>query len=529
MNVCSENHYVRGKNWKYNYNINLMDLYIFTPNKNIFDKFKKLKNTNIYNITCYCKPKIIGLPTENILFRIMNKECFMISKEIPNYNDVLGIIIKPKLDDITVNMENFIIYNLHNDEYLKEVFGNDLFYEIFKEHGHNNLKLMQKFKEVYNKFGNEIMRVNENYEEMIKSKLPFNYILLNEEDVDNYINNNKNTEIIKSEKNFNYSNNTYKNNSEPINYLTMATIGMGDFIQRFERIYKLLNFANTSFKPIKNMNFSYNNSSHGSSKYLRMYDFPGFEFIEKRDNIKECDLINIQFQTLVELLLYDKNFFEDFPRNKIMYINAGSYIINSQKRPIIAKMFNWNNDQKYMKEIHVPYSQPDWDYIPFSKNKLAIMHFRRDDYIEQLFSNRPNPRTMNTFFSLLNKLTLELYSNKIFDIDVVILSDHYNMNKLTDQMKKYKKIVFDYDEFECNKVFYTNGVHVIIRDKILGTNAEANYETLRYLSNCDYHIGNMSCFPHMMYNIFKNKKVKEIRIGPNIRNMEDVKRIYETL
>ena len=136
---------------------------------------------------------------------------------------------------------------------------------------------------------------------------------------------------------------------------------------------------------------------------------------------------------------------------------------------------------------------------------------------------------MNTFDSLLTRLTSELSRQKIVDIDVVILSDHYNMNKLTQQMKHYKSVVFDYDEFECNRVFLKNNVSVIIRDKVLGNSEEANYSTLKYLANCDYHIGNMSCFPHIMYNVFENRKVKEIRIEPNIRNMEDVKRIYEAL
>ena len=506
-----------------------MDLYVFTLDKLIFNKFKNIKDTTSFHITSYYTPEICGLVSENLFFRIMNKECYMVSKEIPNNKKVLGIIVKPNMKNVEVNLENFIIYNFHNHAYLKEVFGNDLYYQTFKEHGHNNQQLRSIFADYHKKNGDKIMKTMENYEEMLKNVIPFNYVLLNEDEIDEYlkkglttnninnINNNKATKIVNTE--------STSITSSPIKYLTMATIGLGDFIQRFERLYKLLNFANTEFKPINNETYSYNNSSHGSGKYLTMYDFPGFAFIEKDDNLKKDDLINIQFQTLVELLLYDRNFFNDYPRNKIMYVNAGSYIINYQKRPIVTKLFNWTNDQKIIKEIEVPYSQPEWDYIPFSKNKLAIMHFRRDDYVNQLFSDRPNPRTMNTFNSLLAKLTEELKRHKIFDVDVVILSDHYNMNKLTDEMKKYKSVVFDYDEYECNKVFVNNGVTVILRDKVLGNSKEANYNTLKYLANCDYHIGNMSCFPHIMHQVFKNKKVKEIRIEPNIRNMTDVRRL----
>ena len=507
-----------------------MDLYVFTLDKKIYNKFKTVKNTRAFHITCYHKPEIAGVVTENIFFRVMNKECYMISKEIPTNTKILGIIVKPEIENVEVTLENFIISNFHNPGYLKEVFGSELFYEIFKEHGHNNPKLRSVFKAYHEKNGDKIMKIMENYEGMLRTHIPFDYVLLNEGDIDEYIKEG----IISNKISNKISNNNVNGvdgeiNSLPIKYLTMATIGLGDFIQRFERLYKLLNFANTEFKPINNQIYSYNNSSHGSGKYLTMYDFPGFAFIEKDDNLKKDDLINIQFQTLVELLLYDRNFFNDYPRNKIIYVNAGSYIINYQNRPIVSKLFNWTNDQKIMKEIRVPYSQPEWDYVPFSENKLAVMHFRRDDYINQLFSGRPNPRTINTFDSLLTTLTSELKKNKIYDVDVVILSDHYNMNNLTQEMKKYKHVVFDYDDFDCNRVFLKNNVSVIIRDKVLGNSEEANYNTLKYLANCDYHIGNMSCFPHIMYGVFQNKKVKEIRIEPNIRNMEDVKRIYETL
>ena len=510
-----------------------MDLYVFTPDKNVFNKFKKFHNTKAFNIQCYHAPEKCGLVTENLFFRVMNKECYMISKEIPTNKKVLGIIVRPKLENIEVNMENFIIYNFHNPKYLKEVFGKDLYYQMFKEHGHNNTTLRKVFEDYRNIHGDKIMRVKENFDAMLRSSIPFDHVILGEEEIHNYFHKGVDkVPVIRATTNnvsISISNVDVSVKAPPINYLTMATIGLGDFIQRFERLYKLLNFAGTEFKPINNALYSYNNSSHGSGKYLTMYDFPGFEFIEKRDNIKGDQLINIQFQTLVELLLYDKWFFEDYPRNKIMYVNAGSYIMNFQNRPIVSKLFNWTNDQKIMKEIRVPFSQPNWDYIPFSANKLAVMHFRRDDYVNQLFSGRPNPRTMNTFDSLLTRLTSELSRQKIVDIDVVILSDHYNMNKLTQQMKHYKSVVFDYDEFECNRVFLKNNVSVIIRDKVLGNSEEANYSTLKYLANCDYHIGNMSCFPHIMYNVFENRKVKEIRIEPNIRNMEDVKRIYEAL
>ena len=510
-----------------------MDLYVFTPDKNVFNKFKKIHNTKAFNIQCYHAPEKCGLVTENLFFRVMNKECYMISNEIPANMKVLGIIVRPKLENIEVNMENFIIYNFHNPTYLKEVFGNDLYYQMFKEHGHNNLILRKLFEDYRNIHGDKIMRVKENYDAMLRSPIPFDHVILGEEEFHNYFHKGVDkVPTIKANTNIvtrHISNIPGPVRKPPINYLTMATIGLGDFIQRFERLYKLLNFAGTEFKAINNATYSYNNSSHGSGKYLTMYDFPGFEFIEKMDNIKGDQLINIQFQTLVELLLYDKWFFEDYPRDKIMYVNAGSYIMNFQNRPIVSKLFNWTNDQKIIKEIQVPFSQPNWDYVPFSANKLVVMHFRRDDYVNQLFSGRPNPRTMNTFDSLLTRLTSELSRQKIVDVDVVILSDHYNMNKLTQEMKQYKSVVFDYDEFECNRVFLKNNVSVIIRDKVLGNSEEANYNTLKYLANCDYHIGNMSCFPHIMYNVFQNRKVKEIRIEPNIRNMGDVKRIYEAL
>ena len=230
---------------------------------------------------------------------------------------------------------------------------------------------------------------------------------------------------------------------------------------------------------------------------------------------------------MVELILYDRYFFNSFLKNHYLLVNLGSYILNINNRPIVSKMFHWQNNQKIIKEIKVPYSDYNWNFKKFSTNKLVVLHFRRGDYIIQLFSNLKNPRTMCTFDNTIDKLTKKLNNEQ--KLDIVIISDHYDKNKISDNNKKYIPILFDYEKYNIDDKIEKNNITLIVRDKVLGTDADSNYNTLKYLSNCDYSIGNMSCLPSIIARVFKNNKIKFLTpLTPNIINLNSVINLYNS-
>ena len=58
-------------------------------------------------------------------------------------------------------------------------------------------------------------------------------------------------------------------NENNVKYTCHASIGMGDFIQRFERLWKLLNYSNIKYVPVKNNILSYKiNSLHKLILYI---------------------------------------------------------------------------------------------------------------------------------------------------------------------------------------------------------------------------------------------------------------------
>lgn len=224
--------------------------------------------------------------------------------------------------------------------------------------------------------------------------------------------------------------------------------------------------------------------------------------------------------------MFNKNYFERFDTNKYILINLGSYIINIKNRPIINSMFNWKNDQKIIKEISIPYTIPEWKLNGDITNKLLIMHFRRGDYINQLLSNQSNPRTMSTFKHLMKNINNINEDN----IDIIIISDHYDLTKIPNDKQKYIPILFDYDNINIGDKIIIKNTTYTIRDKVIGTTEECNINTLKYIAKCDYHIGNMSCFPVIMGKIFNKNKINHIRYTEsNIRNMLDLDKLYKIM
>jgi hypothetical protein len=101
------------------------------------------------------------------------------------------------------------------------------------------------------------------------------------------------------------------------------------------------------------------------------------------------------------------------------------------------------------------------------------------------------------------------------------------MKNIPNDKQKYIPILFDYNNVKVGEIMKINNTTFIIRDKIIGTNGICNFNSLKYISNCDYHTGNMSCFPVIMGKIFNKKKINYIRHNsPNIRNMTDVEKLY---
>ena len=518
------------------YTMNELDLYIYCYDSNYTNNFKKIHlenyNCNVHIISCYHNSRINGLITENMFYRIFYRgeySCKMISQDIHNPNPILSIIIKPEKQQYDKSFESFVTMNFHNPEYLISILEDD-FYNMFD---HSKLTwgtVKQNFQEKLKIKSGDIFRITENYENLINSDIPFPHVILHVDEIDNFITNFNNTKYdtlvieyhdIKKKTNKDVEDHT-NNNENTIKYICHASIGMGDFIQRFERLWKLLNYSDIKYVPVKNNILSYKNPNHGQSKYLTMYDFPGFDFIKAHDIIDNNQLVNIDFQNLFEIFMYNRNYFTQFPHNKYLVINLGSYIINVNNRQLIKEMFNWKNDDKIIKEIKVPYTVPNWKLSWESTNKLLILHFRRGDYVDQLLNNCPNPRTMSTF----NHLIKNLYINET-KLDVVIISDHYDLSKISENNKKYIPILFDYDNIKIGDTIESNGIKLCIKDKVIGVDALCNLNTLKYISKCNYHIGNMSCFPVIMGRIFNQIKITHIRHNnPNITNMTNLIDLY---
>jgi hypothetical protein len=186
-------------------------------------------------------------------------------------------------------------------------------------------------------------------------------------------------------------------------------------------------------------------------------------------------------------------------------------------------MFNWDNDEKIMRNVNVPYSPLRWR-LPFSVENFAVVHFRRGDYVSQMMT-RSDPRKMTTCHKLLNELVKTV---QLPNLNIVILSDHYDTSLIPADKKQYIDVMFDYDKYSVGDNFMVGDTKINVIDKVIGISDETNYKSLLYFTHCDYHTGNMSCFPQMMFRIFDNKKVKSVVVDHDISNMSDIIRLHET-
>ena len=504
------------------------DLYIFNINKTILHKFNNLK-FNKYFVSNFEIPVCKGIVTENIFTRLVNTpiSSISISKDIENTAPVYSILIEPNLDDISVNYETFIMLNFYDREYVKKILNITNYYDIFDPTKTSTLK--NYFNSKYNSI--EALNITNNFNKLINSKLPFNYIILKQADIDGFINKLNNIEDISNInwicKNDKTSDILGKPKINNINYiLSEIGYGFGDFLQRYEcHLLKILDYSIDNFILINNKTYSYKNKVHNSSKYFGMYDFPGFNFAPKNDNIDSKFIININYQNLMELIVYDQSFFQHFDNKYYLLIN-----LSSTPGLGLSKNPNYNNHSTpckrniLSKKLVSPYSHINWNFKKFSDNNIIILHCRRSDYVDHILNNYPRGRTVVSFNYIIDSALKQLKTHNEKNIDAVIMSDHYDMNKIKKDQQKYIPVLFDYNNIKIGQSFTKNEITITIKDKIIGENkSEDEYKILKYLANSKYHIGNMSCFPHIISTVFKNNLISLSReIVSNIRNCQDL-------
>jgi hypothetical protein len=143
-----------------------------------------------------------------------------------------------------------------------------------------------------------------------------------------------------------------------------------------------------------------------------------------------------------------------------------------------------------------------------------------------IFRRLSNARTMNSFPFLLNKLTEKL--KDIIELDVVVVSDHYDIKKVPEKCKHLIPIIFDYSFLKTNDTFESNGIKVRIVEKLLGTTYDIERSFLEKIYSCDYIIGNMSCLPVVLAKGM-NSKIQNLsrNIVPNIRTIEDMEELLK--
>lgn len=504
------------------------NLYIFNINKTILHKFNNL-NFDKYFVSNFEVPVCKGIVTENIFTRLVNTpiNSISISKNIENPAPVYGILIEPNLDDISANYETFIMLNFYDREYVKTILNITNYYDIFDT---TKISMLRNyFNSKYNSI--EILNINNSFNKLINSNLPFNYIILKEDDINNFINELNNIEDISNInwicKNDKTSDILGKPKINNINYiLSEIGYGFGDFLQRYEcHLLKILDYSIDNFILINNKTYSYKNNVHNSSKYFGMYDFPGFNFAPKNDNIDSEYIININYQTLMELFIYNNSFFNFFDSKYYLLIN-----LSSTPGLGLSNNLNYNNHSTLYKrnilskKLPSPYSLVNWNFKKFSNNNMIILHFRRGDYVNMILQNRPKARTIVSFDYIIDSALKQLKTLNEKNVDAVILSDHYDINKINKNQQKYVPILFDYNNIKINQIFTKNGTTITIKDKVIGENSSENeYKILKYLANCKYHIGNMSCFPLIISKIFGNNLICLSRnIISNIRNCHDL-------
>lgn len=517
-------------------------LYVFNINNDVYDKMNTSLVIEKYFISHYDIPLINGAITENIFHRHININTLTVSKNITSTEIIYGCIVKPDYKNIIFNYDTFISLNWFDNEYIKHILSITNYYDIFDYSKLPNIRLDFN-KKINNMSIDEkikIFNIEINFNKFIASKIPFKYVIIEQNEVDSFIHK-CNCQIDDINWNNYYADDnkiTDRNTddgeieiSNNINYLlTEIRFGFGDFIQRYNKhLQPILNYCSNKFILVNNKNYSYNNRIHNNKKFFGMYYFPGFNFAEKNDDIDIKNIVFINYSIFAELIMYDKCFFSNLNKDYFLGINLSSCPIQGYNNN------NINYNCKLMKEkqevmntricsLSTMFNKDEFKKASFTGNETVLVHFRRGDYVDTCLKVDNNGRTMNTFNYILDILCERLYKRGIYIVDIVIMSDHYNYTKLTCDNKKYIPVLFDYNDIKIGSKIQNKGVTVNIVDSIIGENDETNeYNIIKYLSSSKYIIGNMSCFPNIIAESLGNNIENLSRdIVPNIRNKNDL-------
>ena len=463
-----------------------------------------------------------GVPTENIVTRLYQSPIVTNSQFQKDNENVKAIIVKPK--NIESNFENFVKINFHNLGYIKTTLKLENVYDIF-----DNTKIQQ----LKRSFDTDIdMKLAERFKEF-NENIPYKHIAIDEEELQNTL---KNLNSIRFKE---PKVSTFKTNIETETNATLETgdtirftlvelnYGFGDFLQRYDRILqKFLQYSSSNFELVKTCN-SYSNKVHGSS-VLNLKNFPAFDHIPYIETNKKT---RISLSNLMELLVYDRDFFINWNKNYILEIDLSSTPgLGRSKNPNYNYLTNEFKNTILRKPSKPDYRVPEHLKNIETKENRVIFHFRRNDYVDMILSNSRSARTINTLPHLFTNFVKKVRDYECKEYDVVIISDHYD-KPMRDDQSKYRRILFDYNYVNIGDVMDTGeGISIKIVDKIIGKSEQEEMKFIEEILKCKYLIGNMSCLPNLLAETLESK-IKNISrdIVANVRNTNDLDNLLENL
>lgn len=469
-----------------------------------FDNINSLKNRkDVIQINTLNPYK--GVPTENITTRLYQSQIVTNSQFQKDDVNIKAIIIKPT--NIQHNFENFVKVNFHNLEYIKEALKLENVYDIFD---------IYKLQTMKRNFDVKIdMKTEERFNEFI-SKIEYDHLIIDIKDLEITLANVNTLKFNKGNDKKDYE----KIDKKKIRF-TMCELnyGFGDFLQRYAKILnKFLEFSDTDFELVKTST-SYSNRVHGSA-VLNLKKYPAFDHIPFIESSKRT---RISISTLIEFIVFDKNFFNNWNEDFVLEIDLST-------TPGLGRSNNSNynyltNEYKNMilREPATPaYKVPEYLQQIKKEDNRVIFHFRRNDYIDMVLSNSRSARTMNSFPHLFKNFVKKVKPYEETSYNVVIISDHYD-KKIEEHQKKYERILFDYNDINIGETFEYDSIKIKIVDKIIGKDEIAERKFIDEVLRCKYLIGNMSCLPNLLAETL-HSDIKNISrdIVANIRGTHDL-------
>jgi hypothetical protein len=258
---------------------------------------------------------------------------------------------------------------------------------------------------------------------------------------------------------------------------------------------------------------------HGSA-ILNLTKFPTFDHIPFIESSKRT---RIALSTLIELIVFDKDFFNNWNEDYVLEIDLSSSPgLGRSKNPNYNYLTNEYKNMILRKPAESHYKVPEYLQKIKKEDNRVIFHFRRNDYVDMVLSNSRSARTMNSFHHLFKNFVKKVKQYEETSYDVVIISDHYD-KELPAHQKKYEKILFDYNDINIDDTFECDSIKIKIVDKIIGKGEKEERKFIEEVLRCKYLIGNQSCLPNLLAETLKSS-IKNISrdIVANIRNSNDL-------